>query len=114
MKIPSIARIPKHQKFNYAPRFYDPIKEDIAQRREIIKRGLDKNLPLDHQSAIQNAFSRRRTANKKANLTQLLMIILLLATFFGYIYYGNLVLYLALAFVSVYLLVRKKKIFRKS
>lgn len=114
MKIPSISRIPKHQQFNYTPRFYDPIKEDIEQRKESIRKELDKSLSPNYQSSIHNAFRRRRVASNQSNIIQLLLIMLLLATFFGYIYYGNMVLYLSFALVPIYLIVRKKNIFRKS
>lgn len=114
MKLPSISRIPKYQKFNYTPRFYDPIKEDIEQRTEKIRRDMENNLTPTHQSPLRNAFRRRAVENRKSNITQLLLIILLLATFFGYIYYGNEVIYLFIIIIPFYIVVRKKVWFRKS
>ena len=32
MKLPSLTRLPKHKKFNYAPRFYDEVRDDLEQR----------------------------------------------------------------------------------
>ena len=37
MKLPRIIRVPKHHKFNYTPRHYDPKKEDLDRRIEIAK-----------------------------------------------------------------------------
>ena len=109
MKIPSLTPIPKHQKFKYEPRFYDPIKEDIEQRTERIRRtmGENPNLSSNYSSNIHHAFSRRTSENKQSNITQLVVIMLLVATIFGYIYYGNAVLYLIIP-VAVYIFVRKK------
>ena len=36
MKFPSLSRIPKNKRFNFEPRYYDPIKEDIQNRTERI------------------------------------------------------------------------------
>lgn len=114
MKIPSISRIPKYQKFNYTPRFYDPIKEELEERKERIRRGLERNPTIhSYQSTIHNAFKRRAKENKQSNIIQLLVIAVLLATFFGYIYYGNLVFYLFLVLIPVYIFIRKKNFFRK-
>lgn len=114
MKLPSITKIPKYQKFSYTPRFYDPIKEDIEQRTERIKRDLEGNLNPNDQSPMRNAFRRKSAANRKSNIIQLLLIILLLGTFFGYIYFGNEVIYLFIVVIPFYILVRKKVWFRKS
>lgn len=114
MKLPSISKIPKYQKFNYTPRYYDPVKEDIEQRTERIKKDLEGNLSLRDRSPLRNAFRRRTMENRKSNITQLLLIILLLGTFCGYIYFGNEVIYLFIFIIPYYILVRKKVWFRKS
>ena len=38
MKLPSFVRLPGHKKFNITPRYYDPIKEEIVERTEMIRR----------------------------------------------------------------------------
>jgi hypothetical protein len=35
MAIASLSRLPKHKKFNYTPRYYNPDKEERERRREI-------------------------------------------------------------------------------
>lgn len=114
MKLPSISKIPKYQKFNYTPRYYDPIKEDLEQRTAMIRRDLEANVTSGRQSPLRNAFRRRSVERNKSNITQLFLIILLLGTFFGYIYYGNEVIYLFIVVIPIYILLRKNVWFRKS
>ena len=113
MKLPSISKIPKYQRFSYTPRFYDPIKEDIEERTERIRRDLENN-STSTESSFRNAFRRKSATDRKSNITQVLLIMLLLATFFGYIYYGNEVIYLFVVIIPFYVLMRKKVWFRKS
>lgn len=113
MKIPSLTKIPQHQKFSYAPRFYDPIKEDIEQRTERIRKEMGRNPTSSYQSSFQHAFGRRSSENRKSNITQLVIIMLLMVTIFGYIYYGNVALYLILIIAPVYIFVRKRFFVRK-
>ena len=44
MKLPRIIRVPKHHKFKYAPRHYDPKREELERRVEIAK-GLQEDTP---------------------------------------------------------------------
>ena len=38
MKLPSLTRLPKNRRFNFQPRYYDPIKEEIEERTSRIKK----------------------------------------------------------------------------
>ena len=40
-KIPSIFRTAKHNRFNYEPRYYDPIKEELEERESRIRTELN-------------------------------------------------------------------------
>lgn len=113
MKIPSLTKIPTHQKFNYAPRFYDPVKEEIAERTRRIKSQMGDNPESGYRSTIRQAFHRRSKETQQSNITQLLIIFLLVGTFFGYIYYGNAVLYITLALLSFYIFVKRTNFFKK-
>lgn len=45
MKIPSLfGRTPKHQRFSYTPRYYDPKKEEMEEREARIRKELEKEL----------------------------------------------------------------------
>lgn len=114
MRIPSLSKIPKYRQFSYTPRFYDPVKEDLEHRRERIKAQIRNKENGNYRSNISYSFSRRSRENQQSNLRQFAIMVLLLATFFGYIYYDsialyissykNILLYVLLIPVSVYLL----------
>ena len=64
MKFPSLLKIPDHKKFKLPNRYYDPIKEDIQNRTELIKAELKRrnssNPDLsDYQSRIEGAFRQK-------------------------------------------------------
>lgn len=113
MRIPSLTRLPRHSKFNYAPRFYDPVKEDIERRTNMIRDQIRHNKAGNYRSNLANAFSQRARESKQSNIIQLAVIILLLGTFFGYIYFGNTIFYIFLALIPVYIYSRAKRSYRR-
>ena len=64
MKIPSLSRMPKYKRFNFEPRYYDPIKEDIQNRTERIKGELKITSASTHREHLKSAFSRRAKKEK--------------------------------------------------
>ena len=112
MKIPSLSRMPKYRKFNFEPRYYDPIKEDIQNRTERIKGELkitSRHTPREH---IKSAFSHRAKREKSSDFMQLLLIIILLGAFGGWLIYGNVVLYVFLVVFPLYIILRTRKFFQ--
>ncbi len=121
MKLPSIMKTPKYQKFHITPRYYDPIKEDMDQRRENIKRELaaqgklaDDNVldaPLsNHSHHLRGAFSSRKpSSTRSTSLLQLGLITFLTILCFGYLHYGNNIFYSLLMFIPLYIILRWKK-----
>ncbi len=112
MKVPSLFRIAKYQRFRIEPRYYDPVKEEIEQRTSQIKRELaangDENL-VYRSSRIAGAFKKGRSnAGGSATFMQLIIMMLLAFAIFGYIYLGNIALYI-FATASVLLLYLKMK-----
>lgn len=112
MKFPSIFRTAKPSRFDIKPRYYDPVKEEIAQRTAKIKRELqaDGKLPLenedsdvlnrDYGSSIRGAFTqggpiKGRTASvvSSAGMIRFVIFLVLLGAFFGYLYLGPDALY---------------------
>lgn len=114
MKVPSIVRLPKPKKFNFEPRYYDPVKEDIANRTARVKQEMSQTHYEHGRIKISGSFARRERENKNINLLQLVIFVLLFGFFFGYIYYGNVVFYLLWASVPVYLFFRLKKYIRRT
>ena len=123
MKLPSLFKIPSHQRFNYTPRYYDEIKEDIQERTERIRRELEQEGVLErsgneqetgeYKSRISGSFSRRAQYRKSVNRSSLIqfgIFILLMGGFVGYLFYGSDVIYGFLLLVPLYAFLRLKKI----
>ena len=112
MKIPSISRIPKYKRFHFEPRYYDPIKEDIQNRTERIKGELKITSAQTHREHIKAAFTNRARREKTGDFMQLLLIVIMLGTFTGWLFYGNVALYVFLVLFPLYIYLRTRKFFQ--
>ena len=111
MKIPSLTRLPNHRRFSFEPRYYDPIKEDIEERTSRIEQEIRQ---LDTESSsrrisFEGAFTRRATQARNASVLQLAIVVLLFILIFGYIYYGNAILYIGLLAIPIYIFFRLRR-----
>ena len=117
MKFPSIFRIPSHQRFHFEPRYYDPIKEDLEQRRSRISKEMEEGNPLDseYMSQIKGNFTgrfyKRTTGTTSAGLLQFFIMVMLFGGIFGYIYFGEIILYFLMPFVALFVYLRIRRIF---
>ena len=117
MKFPSFLRTPGHQRFHYEPRYYDPIKEDLKQRKSRIKKELENENEEenDHQSQLRGAFSgriyKRKTASDSSVMLRFFIMAMLFGAFFGYIYLGETIFYLLLPFAALFIYLRIRRIF---
>ena len=111
MKIPSLTKLPNHRRFHIEPRYYDPVKEDIEERTSRIEQEIRQvgSVNSGHRSSLEGAFSRRNDQAKNTNILQFVIMALLSIVIFGYIYYGNAVLYVLVLAAPVYFLVRLKR-----
>lgn len=110
MKLPSIIRIPSYQRFHYEPRHYDPIKDDIDERRRRIRRSLDAERQDGNYSArsrLQGSFRRRKAAEDNSGFIRLIIGALLFAGIIGYLYFGNIAIYITTGLVLTYLVFKK-------
>lgn len=112
MKIPSLSRLPRYTRFNFEPRYYDPVKEDIQNRTERIKGELKITSSHSHRELIKSAFNNRAKREKSSDLMQILLIIILSGTFGGWLLYGNVALYFGLVSFPLYLFFRTRKFFQ--
>lgn len=115
MKLPSIIKTPRHQRFHIEPRYYDPVKEEIEQRTAQIKKELeleqkDDSSYGDSSSRIRGAFQTKRARAKGVNIMQGVILLLLVGGLVGYWFFGNIALYVFLMVSSLllYLKVRGK------
>jgi hypothetical protein len=110
MKLPTLAKLGKYHRFNLTPRHYDPVKEEIEQRTEAIRRELEEEGILNpgqdfnpgyhsgHRSSIRGSFRARSKVKSSSlldnsGLLRLFIFVVLLAGLGGYLYLGNEVLY---------------------
>jgi len=114
MKLPSIIKIPSYQRFKFEPRHYDPIKEEIDERRKRIKRKIAVDKKSGNYSArnrLEGAFSRRAPHEDKSSFVRLIVGVILFSGIVGFLYFGNMAIYITTVVVLGYL-VLKKFIFR--
>lgn len=114
-------KTPKHQRFQYSPRFYDPQKEEMEEREKRIKleiqreRGEDKPEDVNgYRSRIAGSFQAARKRSNPAtgafNATMLRLGILLFLSLFliAFIEYGKPAIYGLFLIVPFYLYMRFK------
>lgn len=115
MKLPSLFRTPKNQKFHVEPRYYDPIKEEMDKRTEAIRRELNSgNDEIDrpgHSSRIAGSFKMKKSASTgSATIMQLVIMVLLISVIFGYLYVGNVALYIFALVTTLLVYLKIKRI----
>ncbi|MFC4870252.1 hypothetical protein [Negadavirga shengliensis] len=115
MKFPSIFRVNQPRRFQITPRHYDPVKEEIANRTERIRKELEEQgvlTPEDGEnkghtsrygSTIRGAFTQGSPIKKQpssifqsAGLLRLIIFFFLIGGFGGYLYIGPDVIYYGL------------------
>ncbi len=109
MKIPSLMRVPKYKRFNFEPRHYDPIKEEIKNRTELIQQQLKNEANAnDVKQRISQAFVRdKRKSAGGINKLQLAMVFLMSLTFIGFLYIGFYAFLITGVIILLYILQQK-------
>ena len=78
MRLPSFIKLPDNRRFKFAPRHFDPIKDELDHRVSESKNTKKKN------------FKRNRNPNKlSTSRLQLLIAFILSFLIFGWLYLGN-------------------------
>lgn len=114
MRFPSFFRLPKSQQFSIKPRYYDPIKEQIKERTERIKREMETGEKTDYIPG-KISFQRKTRSTPNASFLQLVIAAALGGLLIGWLYYGNAIFYLLWLGVPVYIYFRfVRKIFRRT
>jgi hypothetical protein len=112
-------KAPTHQRFNYTPRYYDPVKEELEERESRIKTELARNRgevidENSYRSRIAGSFqaARKRGSSKPTggNSTMLRLVIILFMVVFiiAFLEWGRPVLYSLFALVPLYFYTRFK------
>lgn len=105
MKFPSLfGRTPSHRRFEYRPRFYDPQKEERAERERRIREelALEKTETAtnggDYHTRIKGSFQRARRRAKPSSETSAVLIRLAVLLFISvwliaYLQWGSVAFY---------------------
>lgn len=82
----SILKLPKHQRFNYVPLFYDPVTEDLNNRIALAESRLrqeEKIAQKDPEAAalyrerISSAYTQRRRRLQQTSLIRMIIVLVL-------------------------------------
>jgi hypothetical protein len=114
MKFPSLfGRTPSHRRFEYRPRFYDPQKEERAERERRIREelALEKSETGvgegDYRARIKGSFQRSRRRAKPSSETSAIVVRLAVLLFISlwliaYMQWGNVAFYALLLAIPVW------------
>ncbi len=108
MKFQFLSRIPKNKRFNFQPRYYDPIKEEMEERTNRIKTKKDPG-ERSYRENISAAFRRRSRVQRRSGILQFSFVILFALIFFGYIFYGGKIFFAFLFLIPFYIWIKLKK-----
>lgn len=112
MKIPSLIKIPKHQRFYIKPRFYDPVKEDVENRERLIIAEINtekKKGSYTPGARLSSAFRRHKSKKDNSSILQFLFVIFLLGGTVGYLYFGNIALYTVFGLAALIIVIKRLK-----
>lgn len=78
----SFFKTESHNRFNFRPRYYDPIKEEIEQREASIKRELGiedagEYKPSINRGSMKSYISERSMGQKSSNIRLIIIICIL-------------------------------------
>lgn len=108
MRFPSLFRLPRNQQFEIKPRYYDPVKEFVEERRALAKDRED--LKEDDLPVERIRFDRRRSSQgMNTSLLQMIIALILAGGIVGWLYLGNQILYYSLVLIPVYLYFRFRR-----
>ena len=112
MKFPSLIRLPRNKRFNFEPRFYDPIKEDIENRVSQIKSEMKEDNSEQFKSTISGSFRRKTESKGGATpaLLQLIIFTVLLGGFVGWLFFGTVVLYILATLIPAYFYLKFRRL----
>lgn len=121
MKLNPFIKTPKYQKFHLEPRYYDPVKEEMREREEHMRKRMqmskassnentDTDEEINYHSSIQGSFTRKRSSSgSSTSIMQLIIMLLLAGLIFGYIFLGEMALYVVVLISCVLLYLKMKR-----
>ncbi len=116
--IRSFIRLPKHKRFNYTPRVYDPVKEELNQRKQKIQSQVFKEFiheetrqeeQYSYSTIERGSFRRSRVSPRQdvtSSLSTLALVLGMLIMLYGYFYldgYEDISIYGGLSFFGAFI-----------
>lgn len=108
MRFPSFIKVARNRRFDLAPRYYDPVKEEIEERTERIRREMKHHTSSEFTPG-KISFERKSASIPNASFLQMLIAAVLGSVVIGWLYIGNDVFYALWLIVPVYLFFRLRK-----
>lgn len=72
-------KLPKYKRFDFEPRYYDPVKEEVEKRERLIKGAFRREQQAEGaKNRISDAFQKRQRESKKPVMIQAGIVIVLL------------------------------------
>ncbi|MEQ8469640.1 MAG: hypothetical protein RIC35_00565 [Marinoscillum sp.] len=102
----------RYRRFEIEPRYYDPVKEEIDERTERIKREMSGEYSTEYSGA-RISFDRKSRKTASTSFLQLLIAAILSLMVVGWLYFGNEVFYVLIALIPFYLYKRLRKPFQE-
>ncbi|MFK7901192.1 MAG: hypothetical protein AB8B61_10600 [Cyclobacteriaceae bacterium] len=101
----------KHRRFDYTPRYYDEVKEDISSRKAQIIHSINQTEEptLEQVSLTRGVFQQQRSTKTSGTTKKRIIIAIILFCIFGYLYIGN---YSLLVLLSLPFLIKFKRSLR--
>ena len=112
MKLPSIFRLPKYQRFTIEPRYHDPIKDDIEARTNRIKSEIafeKKHKDTLHGQRLAGAFDHYKPKKDISGLIRTVVAAVLFGGTVGFLYFGVVAIYMVSVLVMFIYLAYKLK-----
>jgi len=82
MKLPTLTRLPKHRRFSFEARYYDPIKEEVALKEKSARKLLSGKKGIESEEdvhlmreRISGSFKRKTADGKRSFLIQAVIAI---------------------------------------
>ncbi len=95
MRFPSLFRLPRSQRFEIKPRYYDPVKEFVKEREALIQSRKENG--IDDPTPTRISFERRKSSTGlNTSLVQLIIALALAGVVVGWLYIGNEIFYVGL------------------
>ena len=119
MKFPTLfGKIPKYQKFNFEPRFYDAEKEEREARERRIRQELENEKTGSvegYETRIKGSFhsarkrSQTSSSELQASLIRIGLLLLMVVLIIAFLQWGAVALYGAFIVVPVYFWLKFRK-----